>query len=76
MIHDIEMFGIDLYSEQDGFYKKAPFTYEAYNAALRQHLIKFKNEIINIEKNFMKQGITKNFSKSNKFLKSNKLIIL
>ncbi|XP_076183566.1 gamma-tubulin complex component 5 isoform X2 [Ptiloglossa arizonensis] len=55
MIHDIEMFGIDLYSEQDGFYKKAPFTYEAYNAALRQHLIKFKNEIINIEKNFMKQ---------------------
>ncbi|XP_053979721.1 gamma-tubulin complex component 5 isoform X1 [Hylaeus volcanicus] len=55
MIYDIEQFGIDLYSERDGFSKKPPLTYEAYNAALEQHLINFKNKIIDIEKNLMKQ---------------------
>ncbi|XP_076640247.1 gamma-tubulin complex component 5 isoform X1 [Colletes latitarsis] len=55
MIHDIEKFGNDLYSEQDDFYNKPPLTYEAYNAALGQHLIKFKNKILDIEKNLMKQ---------------------
>lgn len=61
MIHDIEQFGIRLYSKQNDFSKKPPLTYETYNAILRQHLIQFKNEIINIEKILMKQGINNNF---------------
>lgn len=60
MIYDIEQFGIRLYSKQDDFCKKPPLTYETYNAILRQHLIQFKNEIINIEKILMKQGINNN----------------
>ena len=59
MIRDIEQFGIRLYSEQNNFCKKAPLTYETYNAILRQHLMKFKEKIIDIEKILVKQG--KNF---------------
>lgn len=56
MIHEIEQFGIKLYSEQDDFPKKPPLTYETYNATLQQHLMKFKSEIIAVEKDLMKQG--------------------
>ncbi|XP_078039159.1 gamma-tubulin complex component 5 [Augochlora pura] len=55
MIREIEQFGIEIYSEESSLCKKPPFTYEAYNAALGNHLMKFKNEIIEIEKMFMKQ---------------------
>jgi len=33
-----------------------PLTYEAYNAVLRQYLYEFKNKVINMEKDIMKQG--------------------
>jgi len=33
-----------------------PLTYEAYNAALRQYLYEFKSEVVNMEKDIMKQG--------------------
>lgn len=62
MIYDIEQFGIRLYSEHDDFCKKPPLTYETYNAILRQHLMNFKKEIIDIEKTLMKQGVVKSFS--------------
>ncbi|XP_076661512.1 gamma-tubulin complex component 5 isoform X1 [Halictus rubicundus] len=55
MIREIERFGEEIYTKGNGLCKKPPFTYEAYNAVLRQHLMKFKNEIIDIEKRFMKQ---------------------
>ncbi|XP_076753006.1 gamma-tubulin complex component 5 isoform X1 [Xylocopa sonorina] len=61
MLHDIEQFGIKLYSDQGDFCKKPPLMYETYNAILRQHVMKFKNEIINIEKNLMKQDGTSTF---------------
>lgn len=57
MLRDMEEFGSDLY--QDGLCNKPPLTYEAYNAALKQHLLKFKNEIVDIEKKLMKQGAIK-----------------
>lgn len=66
MIRDIEQFGIRLYSEQDNFCEKPPLTYETYNAILRQHLMKFKEKIIDIEKILVKQG--KNFFTINKFI--------
>ncbi|XP_031830564.1 gamma-tubulin complex component 5 isoform X2 [Nomia melanderi] len=55
MIHKMEQFNAEIYSKDNGLYKKPPFTYEAYNAALGCHLMKFKNEIIDIEKRFIKQ---------------------
>ncbi|XP_076397940.1 gamma-tubulin complex component 5 isoform X2 [Megachile rotundata] len=55
MIHEIEQFGTELYLEQDGLNKKPPLTYETYNSILRQHLIKFKCKIIDLEKDVMKQ---------------------
>jgi len=36
--------------------KLPPLTYEAYNAVLRQYLYEFKNEVVNMEKDIMKQG--------------------
>lgn len=57
MINNMEQFGTELYLVQDGFSKKPSLTYETYNAALKRHLMKFKNEINNIEKKLMKQGI-------------------
>ncbi|XP_012342126.1 gamma-tubulin complex component 5 isoform X2 [Apis florea] len=71
MIHDIEQFGIRLYSKQDDFSKKPPLTYETYNAILRQHLIQFKNEIINIEKILMKQDSNFTFLSLSSILKKN-----
>jgi len=58
MIYDIEKFGTDLqstYNEELGL-QNPPLTYEAYNAALRQYLYEFKSEVINMEKDIMKQG--------------------
>lgn len=57
MIYDIERFGADLqpaYNEESEL-RSPPLTYEAYNAALRQHLNEFKTEVINMEKDIMKQ---------------------
>ncbi|CAL7943536.1 unnamed protein product [Xylocopa violacea] len=61
MLHNIEQFGIKLYSNQSDFCKKPPLMYETYNAILKQHIMKFKNEIINIEKDLMKQDGTSTF---------------
>lgn len=66
MIHDLEQFGIRLYSMEDDFCKKPPLTYETYNAILRQHLMKFRKKIIAIEKSLMKQG--KSFFIFNRFI--------
>ncbi|KZC05180.1 Gamma-tubulin complex component 5 [Dufourea novaeangliae] len=70
MIHEIEQFGVEIYSKENSLYKKPPLTYEAYNAALRQHLMKFKNEIIDIEKNLMKQDETFTFLSLSTLLKT------
>lgn len=58
MIYDIEKFGADLQPshDQDSKLKSPPLTFEAYNAALKQHLYEFKTEMVNIEKNIVKQG--------------------
>lgn len=57
MIYDIEKFGADLQlSDQNSKLKSPPLTFEAYNAALKQHLYEFKTEMVNIEKNIVKQG--------------------
>lgn len=58
MIYDIERFGVDLQStcNQNSKLKSPPLTFEAYNAALQQHLCEFKTEMVNIEKNIVKQG--------------------
>ncbi|CAK9832549.1 Gamma-tubulin complex component 5 [Anthophora retusa] len=71
MICDIEEFGVKLYSEQDNFCKKPPLTYETYNAILREHLMKFKNEINDIEKNLMRQDKTFTFLSLSSILKKN-----
>ncbi|KAL6267426.1 hypothetical protein P5V15_000502 [Pogonomyrmex californicus] len=57
MIRDIEKFGTDLQPiyNQELELQSPPFTYEAYNAALRQFLFEFKTEVIKMEKNVMKQ---------------------
>lgn len=65
MIHEIERFGADL---QSAYYHESelrgapPLTYEAYNAALKRHLYKIKNEVIELEKAIMKQGKLHSFS--------------
>lgn len=58
MIYDIERFGADLQStyNQDSESQSPPLTYEAYNAALKQHLCEFKTEVVSMEKDIMKQG--------------------
>ncbi|KOC65482.1 Gamma-tubulin complex component 5 [Habropoda laboriosa] len=71
MIRDIEEFGVKLYSEQNSICKKPPLTYETYNAILREHLMKFKNEIIDIEKNLMQQDKTFTFLSLSSILKKN-----
>ncbi|XP_076685687.1 gamma-tubulin complex component 5 isoform X2 [Andrena cerasifolii] len=71
MIHDMEEFGSDLYLEQGGLCNKPPLTYEAYNAALKQHLLKFKNEIVDIEKKLMKQDESFTFLSLSTLLKNN-----
>lgn len=57
MIHNIKKFGVDLqtYFNEDSELQSPSFTYEAYNAALRQHLHEFNIKVINIEKDIMKQ---------------------
>ncbi|XP_024868902.1 gamma-tubulin complex component 5 isoform X2 [Temnothorax curvispinosus] len=57
MIYDIERFGADLQPtyNQDSELQSPPLTYEAYNAALKQHLCEFKTEVVNIEKDIIKQ---------------------
>jgi len=58
MIYDIEKFGADLqptYNEELEL-QNPPLTYEAYNAVLRQYLYEFKSEVVNMEKDIMKQG--------------------
>ncbi|XP_076247277.1 gamma-tubulin complex component 5 isoform X2 [Calliopsis andreniformis] len=69
MIRNMEQFGIELYSVQDGICKKPPLTYEAYNSALKQHLMKFKYAIINIEKKLMKQDESLTFLSLSTLLK-------
>jgi len=58
MICDIERFEADLKPRynQNSEPQNPPLTYEAYNAALKQYLYEFKTEIVNIEKDIMKQG--------------------
>lgn len=60
MIHEIESFGKKLYSRNDleiGLLKtEPPATYEAYHAALINHLSDIKKEIMEIENKVMKQG--------------------
>ncbi|XP_012522259.1 gamma-tubulin complex component 5 isoform X2 [Monomorium pharaonis] len=57
MLYDIERFGANLQStyNQESKLQSPPLTYEAYNAALRQHLYEFKTEMVNIEKDIIKQ---------------------
>jgi peptidoglycan hydrolase CwlO-like protein len=58
MIYDIKKFEADLqsiYNEKSEL-QSPPLTYEAYNAALKQHLYEFKIKIMNTEKDIMKQG--------------------
>ncbi|XP_077272317.1 gamma-tubulin complex component 5 isoform X2 [Temnothorax americanus] len=57
MIYDIERFGADLQPtyNQDSELQSPPLTYEAYNAALKQHLCEFKTEVVDIEKDIIKQ---------------------
>lgn len=58
MIHDIERFGAELqptYNQESKLWNP-PLTYEAYNAALGRHLHEFKNKVIDIEKDVLKQG--------------------
>ncbi|KAL0104636.1 hypothetical protein PUN28_017403 [Cardiocondyla obscurior] len=57
MIYDIERFEADLQSiyGENSKIQSPPLTYEAYNAALKQHISEFKTEVISIEKNIMKQ---------------------
>ncbi|KYN21845.1 Gamma-tubulin complex component 5 [Trachymyrmex cornetzi] len=57
MIYDIEKFGSDLQLtyNQESELQSPPLTYEAYNAVLRQYLYEFKTEVINMEKDIMKQ---------------------
>ncbi|XP_011160676.1 gamma-tubulin complex component 5 [Solenopsis invicta] len=57
MMYDMERFGGDLQPiyNQESELQNPPLTYEAYNAALRQHLYEFKTEVINMEKDIMKQ---------------------
>ncbi|KAK1132289.1 hypothetical protein K0M31_016408 [Melipona bicolor] len=71
MIRDIEQFGIRLYSKQDNFCKKPPLTYETYNAILRQHLMKFKEKIIDVEKILVKQDSNLTFLSLSSILKKN-----
>lgn len=58
MIHHITKFGANLEwnYNQESESQNPPLTYEAYNAAIMQYLYKFKNKVINIEKDIMKQG--------------------
>lgn len=57
MIYNIKKFGTELYSVYNqGSEQSPPLTYEAYNAALKQHLYELKNKVINIEKDVMNQG--------------------
>lgn len=60
MIHDIEQFDKELLSTDISCigYKKPPFIYEAYNAAIKEKLLSFRMEIINIEKDITAQGIS------------------
>ncbi|XP_011858715.1 PREDICTED: gamma-tubulin complex component 5 isoform X2 [Vollenhovia emeryi] len=57
MIHDIERFGTDLQPicNENSELQSPPLTYEAYSSALKQHLCEFKTEVINMEKDIMKQ---------------------
>nr|XP_034190148.1 gamma-tubulin complex component 5 isoform X2 [Osmia lignaria] len=71
IIYDIEKFGTDLYVEQDGLNKKPPLTYETYNSILKQHIMKFKSEIIDIEKELMKQDKTYTLLSLSSVLKKN-----
>lgn len=59
MMYDIEKFGSDLQLtyDQESELQSPPLTYEAYNAALRQYLYEFKTEVVNMEKDIMKQGM-------------------
>nr|XP_050845140.1 gamma-tubulin complex component 5 isoform X1 [Vespula vulgaris] len=58
MIHDIEQFDKELLSTDTSYlgYKKPPFIYEAYNAAIKEKLLSFRMEIINIEKDITAQA--------------------
>ncbi|XP_026670394.1 gamma-tubulin complex component 5 isoform X2 [Ceratina calcarata] len=71
MIHDIEQFGIELYTEQGILCKKPPLTYETYNATLRQHLMTFKNGITEIEKKLMRQDSSFTLLSLSSILKKN-----
>ena len=58
MIRELEEFAKRLYSQdkRSEEVQKPPLTYEAYNAAVQQYLLKMKEEIVRIEQNFMAQG--------------------
>ncbi|EZA47650.1 Gamma-tubulin complex component [Ooceraea biroi] len=57
MIHDIQKFGADLQPicNEKSELQSPPLTYEAYNAAVNQHLYEFRTKVINVEKDVMKQ---------------------
>ncbi|XP_014606762.1 PREDICTED: gamma-tubulin complex component 5 [Polistes canadensis] len=58
MIQDIEVFDKELLNKDTSYleYKKPPFVYEAYNAAIKEKLLSFRMEIISIEKDITKQA--------------------
>ncbi|XP_023289809.1 gamma-tubulin complex component 5 isoform X1 [Orussus abietinus] len=57
MLHKMEQFGENLYIDHNlqQIHRSAPLTYEAYNAALSEHLFKLKSVVIDLEKSVMIQ---------------------
>ncbi|XP_033207216.1 gamma-tubulin complex component 5 [Belonocnema kinseyi] len=57
IIHELEEFGKKLYSRgiESEEIQKPPLTYEAYNAAVQQYLLRMKEEVVRIEQKFMAQ---------------------
>lgn len=58
MLHELKEFGEKLYSRgiESEEVQKPPLTYEAYNAAVQQYLLRMKKEVVRIEQKFMAQG--------------------
>lgn len=58
MLNELEKFGESLYPKHGSLevYQQPPLTYEAYYRGLTQHLCKLREEMIRIEKKFIKQG--------------------
>lgn len=58
MINEIDNFGKELYQRHDmsSSDKLPPLTYEEYYAAVSEHLVEMRVQLLEIEKKIMKQG--------------------